>query len=51
MEVVQVLVKKEVFDSLKRLAEPLVDDASSVIERLVNHWEKSPPAAAKGWYP
>jgi hypothetical protein len=47
MEVVQVPVKKEVFESLKRLAEPLVDDASSVIERLINHWEKSPPAATK----
>ena len=47
MEVVQVTVKKEVFESLKRLAEPLVDDASSVIERLIDHWEKSPPAAAK----
>jgi hypothetical protein len=47
MEVVQVPVKKEVFESLKRLAEPLVDDASSVIERLINHWDKSPPVAAK----
>lgn len=46
MEVVQVPVKKEVFENLKRLAEPLVDDASSVIERLIKHWEKSPPAAA-----
>ena len=47
MEVVQVPVKKEVFESLKRLAEPLVDDASSVIERLINHWDKSPPVATK----
>lgn len=47
MEVVQVPVKKEVFESLKRLAEPLVDDASSVIERLIRHWEKSPPAPTK----
>ena len=47
MEVVQVPVKKEVFEGLKRLAEPLVDDASSVIERLIKHWEKSPPAATK----
>ena len=46
MEVVQVPVRKEVFENLKRLAEPLVDDASSVIERLIKHWEKSPPAPA-----
>lgn len=44
MEVVQVPLKKEIFESLKRLAEPLVDDASSVIERLIKHWENSTAA-------
>ena len=43
MEVVQVSIKTEVFESLKRLAEPLVDDTNSVIERLINHWESCPP--------
>lgn len=43
MEAVQVSIKKEVFESLKRLAEPLVDDTNSVIERLINHWESCPP--------
>jgi|GEM_PF-1990209 hypothetical protein len=43
MEVVQLPVKREVFERLKALAEPLVDDASSVIERLIGHWESSPP--------
>jgi hypothetical protein len=43
MEVVQVSIKKEVFENLKRLAEPLVDDTNTVIERLINHWESCPP--------
>lgn len=42
MEVIQVPLRKDVFEKLQRLAEPLVDDPSSVIERLVNHWESSP---------
>ena len=42
MEVVQVPVRREVFERLKALAEPLVDDASSVIERLIAHWESVP---------
>lgn len=42
METVQLSVKKEVFESLQRLAEPLVDDTNSVIERLINHWEGRP---------
>ncbi|SRR6266540_123979 len=44
MEVVQVPLKREVFERLKSLAEPLVDDASSVVERLIKHWESAPPA-------
>ncbi|WP_374587120.1 restriction system modified-DNA reader domain-containing protein [Ideonella dechloratans] len=42
MELVQVPVRREVFERLKALAEPLVDDASSVIERLIAHWETIP---------
>lgn len=43
MEIVQVPLKREVFERLKSLAEPLVDDASSVVERLIKHWESAPP--------
>jgi hypothetical protein len=44
MEVIQISIKKEIFESLKRLAEPLVDDANSVIERLIYHWESCSPS-------
>lgn len=43
MEAVQIPLRREVFERLKALAEPLVDDASSVIERLIKHWESAPP--------
>lgn len=43
MEIVQVGLKREVFERLQSLAEPLVDDASSVVERLIRHWESAPP--------
>jgi hypothetical protein len=42
VEVIQVPVRRDVFERLKALAEPLVDDASSVIERLISHWETVP---------
>jgi hypothetical protein len=41
MEYEQIPVRKDVFERLKRLAEPLVDNPSSVIERLAVHWEKT----------
>jgi hypothetical protein len=44
MEVVQVPVRRDVFERLKALAEPLVDDASSVIDRLIKHWEAAAPS-------
>ena len=39
MEHINLPLKREVFERLKALAEPLVDDASSVVERLIDHWE------------
>lgn len=42
-EQIQIYVRHEVFEKLKRLAEPLVDDTSTVIDRLVRHWETNPP--------
>ncbi|WP_411880645.1 hypothetical protein [Polaromonas sp. YR568] len=42
MDIIKVPLKREVFERLKGLAEPLVDDASSVIERLIKHWESVP---------
>ncbi len=43
MEVIQVPLRRDVFERLKALAEPLVDDASAVVERLIRHWEAAPP--------
>lgn len=43
METVQVSLRRELFERLQALAEPLVDDANSVIERLIKHWEAVPP--------
>lgn len=42
MDIIQVPLKRDVFERLKGLAEPLVDDASSVIDRLIKHWESVP---------
>jgi hypothetical protein len=44
METVQIGVRPAVFQKLQKLAVPLVDDTSSVIERLIEHWEKNPPS-------
>jgi hypothetical protein len=44
METVSIAIKPEVFERLQHLAEPLIDDASSVIERLIAHWESYPPS-------
>lgn len=41
METVSVPIRKDVFEKLQQLAEPLVDDASSVIARLISHWERA----------
>lgn len=46
-EQVQIHVRRDVFEKLKRLAEPLVDDTSTVIDRLIRHWEASPPKNAR----
>lgn len=43
METVQVQLHREVFERLKLIAEPLVDDTNSVVERLLKHWESAPP--------
>ena len=38
-DLVSIPVSKEIFTRLQRLAVPLVDDPSAVIEKLLNHWE------------
>ena len=43
METIEVSLKREIFEKLKLIAEPLVDDTSSVIERLLKHWESTRP--------
>jgi len=43
MDTVPVHIRRQVFEKLQKLAVPLVDDASSVIERLIKHWEKAAP--------
>ena len=45
METVSVPVSRAIFERLQKLAIPLVDDASAVIERLIDHWESSPPVS------
>lgn len=48
---IQIQVRREVFEKLKRLAEPLVDDTSTVIDRLIRHWESNQPKHARGAAP
>jgi hypothetical protein len=40
---VEIRINREVFEKLKRLAEPLVDNTSTVIDRLIRHWQTKPP--------
>ncbi|MHB1245805.1 MAG: hypothetical protein ACYCZH_05145 [Sulfuriferula sp.] len=42
-ESISVPISSSVFTRLQRLAIPLVDNTSSVIEKLIDHWEASPP--------
>lgn len=42
---IDVPISSKVFARLQRLAVPLVDDTNSVIEKLIDHWEASPPSA------
>ncbi len=50
MDTISIQLRREVFMRLQKLATPLVDDVSSIVERLIDHWEKdsqtTPPAAA-----
>lgn len=40
MSVIQISIRQDLFERLKGLAEPLVDDVNSVIERVLDHYEK-----------
>lgn len=42
-DLISVPISSSVFARLQRLAVPLVDDSSSVIEKLIDHWEANPP--------
>ena len=44
-ETISVSISSSVFARLQRLAIPLVDDTSSVIEKLMDHWEAKPPVS------
>jgi hypothetical protein len=47
METVSIPVSRAIFERLQKMAVPLVDDASTVIERLIDHWESSPPVGGR----
>lgn len=42
-DLISVPVSPKVFARLQSLTIPLIDDASTVIERLLDHWEGNPP--------
>jgi hypothetical protein len=44
-DLVTVQMSSELFGRLQRLAVPLVDDVASVLNKLITHWEASPPKA------
>lgn len=41
-------IDQQLFERLQNLAEPLVDSPSSVIQKLLDHWEQNPPSATQG---
>ncbi|MGA7949003.1 MAG: hypothetical protein WCA45_02455 [Thiobacillaceae bacterium] len=43
---INVPISSSIFVRLQRLAIPLVDNTSSVIEKLIDHWEANPPDSA-----
>lgn len=43
-DLVNLSISKKMFARLQKLAVPLVDDTSSVIEKLIVHWENNPPS-------
>jgi hypothetical protein len=47
METVQVSLSKDVFVKLQEIAEPLIDDINSVIERLINNHLESLSLSSK----
>lgn len=47
METVSIPVSRAIFERLQKIAVPLVDDAGAVIERLIDHWESSPPVSGR----
>jgi len=44
---ITVEINKAIFERLQSLAIPLVDDLGSVMSRLIDHWEKTPPKEGK----
>lgn len=40
---ISIALPQDVFERLQRVAIPLVDNPSTVIERLLTHWEANPP--------
>ncbi|MGB5441506.1 MAG: hypothetical protein WBN57_02590 [Gammaproteobacteria bacterium] len=44
-DTVTIEINRAVFRRLQALAEPLVDNTSSLVEKLVEHWELHPPAS------
>jgi hypothetical protein len=46
-EQIPVPVSRSIFERLQKLAIPLIDNPSAVIERLLDHWEANPPRSTK----
>ena len=41
---ISIQINSRLFHRLQSVAEPLIDDTDSVIEKLLSHWEASPPS-------
>ena len=41
---ISIQINSRLFHRLQSVAEPLIDDTDSVIEKLLSHWETSPPS-------
>ena len=47
LDIVQLTVRKDLFERMQRLAVPLIDDFDSILEKLIVNWEEAHQASVE----